>query len=352
MMRCRTLSLLLIGGAILLPRPALATQFDRLFFSVDTFAHIPKTLAADATASGALELAELRPVAQDVSLVYGVGTEALHGDVVMRLGYRFARGDFPTGSIVGNATVTRYALNGVPIFAGFQATILDTRVRPFFDVEAGGTYAEVTYDRDQIASLASGWSWCWGLKAGIGAHVDIWEWVAVRLSVGGEWSQELWLEHGPSMSMTTLGINLAVVARPPLRPTVASDAIDEKEPIRQYTPLTDGGRMADAFVAIRAGDDAMRRRDFIAAEASYRKGVQLIPHDTESRRNIEAPVRADWARALIEVGRAQEAVDVITEALRIDPQSSHAQAIVEELRRRGISVTKPAPGPAAPEPLY
>jgi hypothetical protein len=352
MLSARALGFLTRIALFCVPCGSRAAQFDNLFFAVDTSAHWPSSLAPEDASSENLSLSQLRPVVHEAAFLYGVGTKALRGDVVMRLGYRFATGAFPPGSRIGNSAATGYSLEAVPIAVGWQMTLLDTPVRPVLDVEGGGSVGRVGFDRATEARVSSGWKWCWGLRAGIGAHVDVWQWIGVRLLLSGEWSQELWMDRGPALSMSHVGLTLAVVARPPLEPAAGTPAPADKELIREYTPAEGAGRMSDAFTVIREGDQAARRRDFIAAEASYRKGVDLLPRDHETRVNVEVPVRADWARALIEIGRATEAVLVITEALRIDPASPRAQAIVEVLRRRGLSVTPPAAHPASPEPLY
>jgi hypothetical protein len=348
----RPLCWLALAGSLLGPHESRAAQLDNLFFAVDTTAHWPGSLAPEDASSGSLSLAQLRPVVHEAAFLYGVGTRILHGDVIMRLGYRFATGAFPRGSRIGSADVTFYSLSAVPIAVGWQMTLLDTPVRPVMDVEAGGSIASVGFDQLVEPRVESGWKWCWALRAGVGAHADVWEWVGVRLMVGGEWSRELWMERGPALSMSHVGLTLAVVARPPVKAAAEKPAPADKELIREYTPVQSAGRMNDAFAAIREGDLSMRRRDFIAAEASYRKGVGLLPRDSETQKNVEVPVRADWAKALIEVGRAPDAAEVITEALRIDPASTRAAAVVDELQRRGVTVTRPAAEPAAREPLY
>ncbi|MBI5511137.1 MAG: hypothetical protein HY903_20440 [Deltaproteobacteria bacterium] len=333
--------------------PAGAADFDRLFFELDTSAHWPQALAAPTPTTSTISFSAVRPVLHEVGVLYGVGSRSLAGDVVMRSGYRFAQGSLPPASKIGNADGDRYALNAVPILFGWHMTFLQARVRPLLALEAGGLVSKLEYGRVGDAPLSSGWAWCFSARGGVGAEVAVWEYLTARVVLQGEWTEAAAAAHGPGLSMSHLGVGVGLVARPPLLGRGDASAVaDDDTGLRDYEGGGAVGRAADAAALIRAGDAAVKKRDFIAAEDRYRRGVAALARDPETRRNVELPVRLDWARVLVEVGRGADAAVVLTEGLEIDPANPRIRAALDDLRRRGITPPPVAPPPAMTVPPY
>jgi hypothetical protein len=334
--------LLLFALLFAAPRPAGAQDIDRIVGVLELTAHPPYGLDAIGPATEDLRLSTLRPVLHEVSLLYGAGISELHSEILMRLGYRFAAGDFPAASVFGSARATHYDVDAVPVMLGWRMTFLPFRVRPLLGVDVGGSITRVSYDRLQATTLTSGWVWSWEGRLFAGAHADVWQFVGARLFVEARAARNVFVAQGVPLRTTGIGIGLAITAaldRPEVEalsqpPPSIDDAEDDD--LRQYGTL-DANRMDRAFDIIRQADDAKKARDFIEAEGLYRRGVHLLPRDTETRRNVEVAVRVDWAECLTEIGRKDEAAAVLDEALAIDPTHARAQSL------RATLPARPAP---------
>jgi len=160
----------------------------------------------------------------------------------------------------------------------------------------------------------------------------------VRIFAEAGYSQALEVLHAPTVDPTFFGFGFAVAARfnrpepgaLTQEPVLDGDAGDEEPLLADHGPAGDS-RLARASALIRQADEKMRRRDFIEAERLYREGVGRLPHDPLTRQNLEVPVRIDWAKVLVEVGRRDDARMVLQEALRIAPTDEVAKALLDEL---------------------
>lgn len=328
-------SLAIALALVVTPASAPARQIDRLFLSVETIGHIPKTLDRLTDNTERLSLSALKPILHETGIIYGVGVTELSSQIVMRIAYRFASGNFPPDSFIGNAGVSRYALSGVPLSVGWRMTFLPYRVRALLGVDAGGAFTHMRYERIDAGPVDSGWAWAWEIRGIGGVHVDIWQWLSARVFVEGRYGRAVVVTQGPEYSPSGLGIGIAIAAtfdRPKAKALAAKpiDTGDDDDSLREYSSLG-ASRIDHAFEVIRQADEAVKRRDFIDAEALYRRGVHLLPRDEETRRNVEVPVRVDWARCLIDVGRTDEAIRALDEALSIDPNHPAARRLRSSL---------------------
>ncbi len=329
---------------------ALATEArpPRVYLALDLTAPWPKSLDTITPTTDTVALAALSPPIHDISFAWGALSPEERHALFMRIGYRFAQGNFPDGSVVGSNTVEQYQVRGFPWLVGLQSTFFDTPVKPVANLEAGFVIGQATYQRQDGVNVRSGYQWCRSARVGGGVHLDVSDWLGLRLLLGVEWTQALHPERGPSLAMTNVGLTLAAVGK--LNST--RSRADDGTGLRDYGSGDSQSRNGDGYAEIRAGDEAKRRRDLPAAEAHYRKGVRMLPRDQETRLSVEVPVRIDWADLLVEIGRAQEAVEVLREAQRIAPQDRRVAVLLEELRRRGYQVEPVAPAGGPPADYY
>jgi tetratricopeptide (TPR) repeat protein len=254
----------------------------------------------------------------------------------MRAGYRFAAGQFPDGSGFGSHDVSGYSLASVPLTIGWRMTFLPYRVRPVLGVDGGGAFTRLRYDLVDENPVESDWLWTWELRGVVGVHVDVWEWLVARLIVEGRYAGGVFMPQGPEYSATGVGIGLAVAASFDRHEASSFAAAEPRDQgggdgaLRQYQRLGEP-RLDRAFELVRQGDDAVARRNYVDAERFYRRAIGIMPRDPETRRNVEAPVRVDWARTLIETGRFAQAREVLDAALAIDPENRRARELGSEL---------------------
>ncbi len=322
-------------GVLLVAVPARAAldPIDRLVLEAEFDGHIPAKLPAIDDGTRTLQAESLGIPLAAVRLSYGIGVTPLASEIVLRTGYRFARGDLPEGSVIDSLPATSYAFAAVPVSAAWQATLLPYRFRILVGTEVGGQMARLSYGGAE--DLRSGWTWRFEMSGRLGVHTEILPWLGVRLFAQARWAQPVAVAHAPSLDLTGIGFGLSVAAslgRPKPGALSAPKVEADEELLRDYDTLGPS-RLDEAFALIRDGDQARGRRDFVAAEELYRRAVKLLPRDDETRRNVEVPVRVDWAACLGEIGRAREAKTVLEEALKIDPKNAGARAAWRALDR-------------------
>jgi hypothetical protein len=254
----------------------------------------------------------------------------------MRAGYRFADGSFADGSSIGSHQVSGYRLASVPLTIGWRLTFLPYAIRPLIGVDGGGAFTRLRYDLVDESPIESDWLWTWEVRGVAGVHVDVWEWLVARLVIEGRYASGVFMSQGPEYSATGLGIGLAIAAsfdRPSASSLAAAPPADRDEEDGELRRYDRPGKspLDRAFELVRQGDRALARHDFIAAERHYRRAVRMMPRDQETRRNVEVPVRVDWARALIETGRSAEARETLDTALGIDPENTKALELRQQL---------------------
>ncbi|MBI3178106.1 MAG: hypothetical protein HYZ27_00505 [Deltaproteobacteria bacterium] len=313
------------------PAQAALDPIDRVVLEAEVDGHIPAELATVSDSTRTLELEALGLPVQGARVGYGIGVTLLASEILLRTGYRFARGDLPQGSVIDSLPAESYAFDAVPVTAAWQATLLPYRFRLLVGAEAGGQMARLSYRAEE--NLTSGWTWRFELSGRLGVHADILPWLGVRLFAQARWAQPVAVTHAPTLDLTGVGFGLSVAAnfdRPKPGALSAPKLEEDEDLLRDYDSLGPS-RLDEAFALIREGDEKRGRRDYIAAEDLYRRAVKLLPRDALTRRNVEAPVRIDWAACLKEIGRAHEAKTVLEEALKIDPQNARARAALRAL---------------------
>jgi hypothetical protein len=302
--------------------------------------HVPGGVGTVDRDTQSLALSDLGPFVHETAISAGVGFPELDLELALRLGWGFAFGSLPKGSVVGGADTVGYSLSAVPIAMGGRM-LLGPAPWPFrflLGGELGGQVVRMKY-----------WSWRFGGRLYGGVHADVWQNLGVRLYAEGRFSQKLGMSVGPDVRLGLFGFGLAVVmalepkpSRAQPEPTVAGEAARGQTdgapaPATNATDAPDAAASVSielASATIRQADKAKARRDYVAAERLYREGVRQLPQDPETRRNLEVPVRVDWAKTLIEVGRSDDAMDVLREALQINPEDPAARALIGELGDR------------------
>ncbi len=323
---------------------AVAQRADRASIGIEVNGHVRGSAARIDGDTQSVALSNMGPMAHETALSFGIGIPDVAGELVLRIGYGFASGSLPAGSIIGGAETTGYSLSAVPVTMGWRTITAPWLVRFLVGVDLGGQVARMSFDSPDRAQLGGGRSWCFGGRAVAGVHVDVWEFIGVRLYAEGRLSQELAVKEGPDVGLNLFGFGLAVVAAPEqlARASLGAPVDTSAAADRDGEPMLDDAdsALSRAAAIIREADEAKARRDFIAAEELYRRGVPLLPRDPDTRRNLEVPVRVDWAKVLVEVGRSRDAREVLREAQKIKPDDRDVRALLEELG--GSRLAEPA----------
>ena len=257
-----------------------AKEIDRLVFSIEAIGHSPAGVPKLDSSVERIALGQAQPFLHEIALVYGVGMTHLHTDIILHIGYRFASGNLPEGSVVHNEPASTYGLSAVPMSVGLRLTPFSFRVRPMLGLDLGGAVANVTYVRPDNAPQESGWSLIGEIRGRAGVHVDVWQWLSAQAFVEGRWTQDLVVEHGPNFDTSGIGFGLSIVghtggpeAESLFTPAARASARDESESkdglLREYDPdIAKDSRLERAFELIRKADDLVKRKDYLGAEDS------------------------------------------------------------------------------------
>ncbi len=312
---------------------AAATPRETMVVALEALGHVPTTLAPLTPDTAELGLAQLGPPLHEVGALWGLHVAELGADLLLRTGYRFARGALPEGSRIGSAVAERYGLDAVPLGLGLRSRLLPFRVQLLLGFDAGGTIVHARYTRAGGDAVRGGWSWTWEGRLLAGAELAVWEWLSAALYVEGRLGQALVVERAPDIDPTGIGIGLSLsarFARPTGAPASAEPGTHDGTDLKEYSTVGPS-RLDQAFALIREADEKAKRRDFIAAEDLYRRALGLLPLDAETQRNVAAPVHVDWARTLVEIGRSADARAALRKALEIAPDFAAARQMLEGL---------------------
>jgi hypothetical protein len=114
------------------------------------------------------------------------------------------------------------------------------------------------------------------------------------------------------------------------------DSANEPGPRREVSEL---GLIA--MIYYNRGIDAFEQHLFAAAVAANRRALLLDPSNTAARGNLLAAVN-NWALALSDVKRFEEAKSLLEAGLRFDPQHAAFAHNLNHVRRRSIETQLPA----------
>lgn len=321
--------------ATLLPQTARAGATpDELAFVLDLRGHAPATtprLGDDVTH---LASSELGGWVDELGLAYGIGTSGLASDLVLRVGLRRARATLPSGSLVGENEIDEARHDAYPVGLVWTTSFLPTRIRPLVGLAAGGSMARASV-AGPSGGISSGWGWRWAASLLIGAEADLTRNWGLRVFAEARAEQRVELPDGaPAIGGSRVGAGLAFFARfgRPAKEELARGKLeDDRDALLANYDDGSRSRMDTAFAEIRAGDAAARTGDWVGSETHYARGVRLLPKDAATRRNVELPVRVDWARALVQLGQRKAAREVLVEALAIDPDHVAARELLGQL---------------------
>lgn len=327
----RAVALALAAMLLGAPAPGHAQDVDRLLFSAEGMGHVPAPLTADGRAT----LGQTHPWLHEVALAYGVGIGQLGSDVLLRVGYRFGHADLltPTHDPGGTAAGLGDSidLTACPISLGWRLTLLPYPVRPLLGLDVGGALSSLQVSRPGQTPTPADWRWGWGVRGIAGVHWDLAAHVGLRGFVEARWAQAVLSQGTADVAMSGFGAGLAILVSMDRVGSAAWAAPGPSAPPLLKDYGTADTRLERAFVPIRAADEARNRGDFVAAERFYAEGIGLLPQDAETRRNVEIPVRLDWARTLVQVGRRYDALAVVDAALAIDPRNHAAVSLRQKL---------------------
>jgi len=325
----KKIATLLACCLVLLARHAAAEEIEKLTFGLEVSGHLPGDAPLLVEGDKRIDATDLSPPVHTFALTYGVVLPTISSELLLRTGYRFASGSFPEGSIIRSQTITGYSLSAVPVGIGWRMVIAPSWIRFFAGAGIGLTFANFTYEG---SGLANGWHTQVYLRGLIGIHLGFGDSWGIRLFGEGLLQSDLDMAPAPTVSFDGLGAGATLVIEVD-RPEPGSMATPEEsgEPMLRDFGHNAAGGMEAASALIREADDAARIRDFIRAEELYREGVHKLPRDPRTRRNLEVPVRIDWAKALIEIGRSTDAREVLLEAQRIEPGNPQVQELLDSI---------------------
>ncbi|MCK5688128.1 tetratricopeptide repeat protein [Myxococcota bacterium] len=316
---------------------ALAAEIDAMVFEASLFGHFPSSLSTVNRNTDKISLGELSPFLHELQLGYGTSLPNLKSELLFVSGYRYAGADLPSGSILSNKGAETYKLTGIPVLLTLRGGFIPIPILNTLNISFGGTAQKIDYTLVDGESLGGEWGWSWGLRAGVGASMDVGDDLKARLFFQGRLESKLNVDHAPSFSGTGVEVGLSISWRLP-RETIEQinfrkeQAKSSDSNLKSFTTdeTQSKSRLDRAFEIIREADNAKDIGDYIAAAQLYRRGIGLLPRDPETRKNVEAPVRIDWAWCLYETEQRDKAREVLIEALELDPELKNA----DELRQR------------------
>jgi len=324
------LRILLAVAAPSLAGAGAAPEHQRLVFGAELFMHPPAATPVLNDDTPTLSRRNLRPLVDEAALSFGASYPALALDVVLRGGYTWFGDHLPKGSHLGNVSTPRYTGESVPLTVGMRLRPFPWVVAPTFGAGAGVRIARAQLERVLSPTFDSGWSFLPMLRGSFGLEAALTDSVTLGLAADAQWSRTLSIPVAPDIDFSGFAFGLAVVLRIEPAALVRRDKSTGDTDLRDYGPAL-SLRLGKAGELIRAADEAKRSRSFIDADRLYRQGVGKLPRDPETRRNLEVPVRVEWAEVLVEIGQLGEARTVLREALEIDPAYPPAQALYQRI---------------------
>ncbi len=308
------------------PARAMGEETQGLVFGVELGGHFGAGPGALSRTAPEVSFAELGPPVDEVALTFGSRVDALRSELALRVAYGFASGSADAGG-----TDVDYSVRRIPITFAWRAAFLDGPVHPLLGVDAGLLWTSARY-RGAFEGEA-GFDLGFTLRALGGVDFDVGESSHLRAFLQYRLDPGRTVVGGPDLGGEHLAFGLGYLV-----------SFDRPEP-RVRPPATGplrsagtGSGLEDAFEWIRRGDALAREGDAAAAVRAYQRGVELLPRDPQTRKNVEVPVRVDWAEQLARAGRREEAIEVLQSARRITPADA---SVLDALRRLGASLEAP-----------
>ena len=308
-----------------------SNKMETLIFGVEVLGQPPSGSAYRLQKNTPIPFNQTSIPFSDLALFYGVSNPELNMEFTFRLGYRRAYGELSTGSTVNSLPVSGFQYQAVPLGVGTHLYFSNHWVRPYTSIEFGGAPQTLSYLRTDEPQIDSEWNLGFELRGAIGVQLHPAPWIGIRFFVVSTFGSSLLPEDlQPGLNPTRLQGGISIVAkRPGAADQSAIDSSDSEPLLKDYNALSNSNNAG--FEWIRRADLARKEGRLIEAEKLYRQGVRLLPKRRDIRKNLEVPVRIDWAQVLREIGRSDEAVKVLKEALAIDPKNQQVKDIYLEL---------------------
>lgn len=251
---------------------------------------------------------ELGPPIDEIAVTFGATVDELASELALRLGYGFAQ-----GSADSDAGDVDYAIRRIPVTLAWRAALLSGPVHPLIGADLGGLWTSGRYEGAFNGESGTGF----GFSARFLAGVDLDAGPRTRLRAFAQYrlDPDRAIPGGPDLSGSHVGFGLGAVFR-----------FDRPEPDEgpggrlALNDASDDRNAEDAYALIRRADELARAGRAVEAERAYAQGVRRLPRDRQTRENVEVPVRVDWARQLVKVGRRSDALSVLEAAIAITPE--------------------------------
>lgn len=320
--RMRTLAFVL---AVLAPASAAAVgdETDGISLSLELGGHFGAGPDEIDRTDASLDFHTLGPPIDEIAVAFGATVEELASELALRIGYGFASGD--TGDV-------SYSVTRIPLTLSWRAALFGGKLRPLLGVDVGAMWTGVRYEGAFASDAGLGLSFT--LRGLVGGDFAVGERSSLRAFLQYRLDPSRTVVGGPNLDADGVAFGLGYVIR-----LGRPERSDERRDRALRSEGTTSG-LDEAFEWIRRGDEAARRGDAVGAERAYAQGIELLPRDQETRENVEAPVRVDWAKQLLEVGRRDEAIEVLLVAKEI---SLEPKKINRMLRRLGVDPSEEAP---------
>lgn len=271
-------------------------------------------------------------------------------ELAAQLGFRMVKGNFVSGSVNGVGTLESYSAFFVPVRFYVRFTNFKWKVRPYAGLFAGVNVGSVSFVDSHSETKEPIVQFDAGARAGL--DFDIVRGFGFGLYFEGELSTKQQISGSAPLSMTGMRAGLSLFYHFRRHPTdiqreeASSDDItqsyknmqeaeerqrEEERLAAEKAKEAEETRMKQAFDEIRKGDDAKFDRRCDLAIGFYKRGISYLPKNRDAGKNIEVPVRLDWANCLIELDKIKDALKVLQEANRIDPGNMQVIDAIEAI---------------------
>ncbi|MEL6543376.1 MAG: hypothetical protein AAFQ82_02050 [Myxococcota bacterium] len=274
----------------------------------------------------AVSFGTLGPPVDELALSLGSTVDILRSELAIRAGLGFAAGNATSTSASSNEV--SYRALRIPLGLAWRAALLDGKTHPLLGLDLGVMWTSLRYEGAFEAD--TGLSLGFFARALAGVDVETGDGGRLRAFLQYRLDPSLAVVGGPDLDGGHLGFGFAYVfswSRPAAVEPPGLDRFTTEGPERSVEPTG----LDVAFDWIRQADALARAGNALEAESAYARGVAALPTDPTTRANVELPVRRDWAKQLVRIGRKDDAVEVLREGLRIAPRDRKTLRALERL---------------------
>lgn len=317
------------------PPSARAQNLDEAIDGMTFWAGATLTPPGEATLSAdqSMVSGSAGPWPSGFQLAYGAYIPSRRATILVHSGYERWQFDFAPNQRVGSdAPLVRATASAIPIGIGGDIAFGPKAYGGFVQGSVGLLVASGEYPNTDGQAPASADGKKFFAQASAGGFFNLSDGLSVRAFVQGRMAQDLKFSYSPDIPLGRLALGLSLCyhthqsAWP--EPKDGGPLSGDQGPRRGEAP---GEVSKTTTQAIQKADALKAKNQCVEAAELYAQAVRSLPRNKRMRKNLEVPLRIDWADCLNRIGRIDDAARVLQEAYRIDPENPQVQGAMTKM---------------------